>query len=462
MAATYTIAIADALPGDHLQFAVVTVRDGAETWDAAEGSNWRVTVPGRSARSTPPVVEVQPPTPAAVEPKRKSLTIDPAPPAPAYARQDSASSGSSAAPSVLDEQPATPSTVVTTPPLSELGLAPPLKAKRPPGPSPVRPPRSERRTASFGSAASEMPNWQRGVRSLGPTPPPGAAPSRSRSVRSAFVLPPQPPSLADTLPKARTVAETMRAREGLVSASTPFPTDQPSTWPRRTGVDSLASSRAPSISRGQSSNAAFDPLTFYATLGRSSSSSAAASRPARAMSDYGGMRRKKGARAMSDIGGDRPNLDSRSDAGSVFSLPVGRTAMSRTASLAARQDYASNVHPVEDERPTMGAVAIVADTARVWDRREALRNASTSSPKFLRSRSHTVHGASLPAQFQHLIERDAVRYTPIAATPRKIGTDDVLVRVYACAVDLWDRARTRALVQRGDGFGCVGVRWAPG
>ena len=79
-ARTYTITLEDARPTDQLQFAVCQVRDGAEAWDAAEGSNWRVTVPGGSpiVQSTP-IVEVQPPTPPAVEPKPQTLTHHTAP-----------------------------------------------------------------------------------------------------------------------------------------------------------------------------------------------------------------------------------------------------------------------------------------------------------------------------------------------------------------------------------------------
>jgi hypothetical protein len=125
---------------------------------------------------------------------------------------------------------------------------------------------------------------------------------------------------------------------------------------------------------------------------------------------------------------------------SVMSVPSG-------AYRPARNPARVNVFGSETlttAEPTMCAVAIAS-------------NASTSLTKSRFSTSSRAKARS-PAP-AHLAARyglgSHVDFSEIASPPKKLGTTEVLVQVFAVGVDLWDRARVDTLVERGDGYGYI-------
>lgn len=90
---------------------------------------------------------------------------------------------------------------------------------------------------------------------------------------------------------------------------------------------------------------------------------------------------------------------------------------------------------------TMCAIAIAAGAAAAFSKKKA--------PK-----TRFFGGKRKPAA-QLAGDMSDVRFTEIAELPSKPKGTEVLVQVWATALDFWDTARVETLVKRGDGFAFV-------
>ena len=156
-----------------------------------------------------------------------------------------------------------------------------------------------------------------------------------------------------------------------------------------------------------------------------------------------------GTDTMSQVLGPGSDMVPRS----AMSLPVGAYRPSRDP---ARVSY--GVKTLEPMPPTMGAVAIATNAARSLNRSAlpSFLSSSTARREAAAAVASAGYDVDLPPHLiAKLVTRDAVRYTPVAKPPQKLRSDEILVQVFACAIDVWDRARVRTLVERGDGFGYI-------
>jgi len=131
---------------------------------------------------------------------------------------------------------------------------------------------------------------------------------------------------------------------------------------------------------------------------------------------------------------------------SVSSLPKGRAASLMNAPAGG----SINRNPIKstwtaanlsNTLQTMCAIAIAAGAA------EAMARKTQKKTRFF-------GGKRKPAPVLAGDWTD-VRFTEIAEIPGKIKAGEVLVQVWATALDFWDKARIETLVKRGDGFGFV-------
>lgn len=400
----------------------------------------------------------------------------------------------------------------TTVDLSFPATPPPL-TEQPKRDSPPIPTKSPRRSQMAPPAVTveRAPSWGPNTKRLTGVGPALGAPGkvkRSKSARStssasssraASPIPfaqPRPLSLADSLPKTRSVAETLagvptmnlsdslpkappRVKDMEKSGRTPLP--PPLVQPNGAGhtrdisedstIDVYAdeglgpypsqqASRATSISGGSMAN---EPFTFKRPKSVSSHAyevEGDSPDQTRAPSPNFMARRRVSSEAM------RTGIETASIAPSILSLPARprtRSLFSESAvSTGGRSDFARSVMsvPTGAYRPTPTRVSAFGnETLTPADPTMcAIAISSNAATSLTKSRygSTRSHSRLPPA---HIAARygvvSHVSFTEIASPPKKLGKEEVLVQVFAVGVDVWDRARVDTLVERGDGYGYI-------